>query len=60
LRGTIGIYVDLAGRAVPTEIRLSPQFLAAAATDRTTLDARHADLVPAAAVTRVESSTDGW
>lgn len=27
LRGTIGIYCDMSGRAVPTEIRLSPSFL---------------------------------
>lgn len=32
-RGTIGIYVDLAGRAVPTEIKLPADFLAMASTN---------------------------
>ena len=33
VRGAIGIYVDLAGRAVPVEIRLPSQFLAMASTN---------------------------
>lgn len=34
VRGTIGLYVDLAGNAVPTEIALSPTFLLEASTNR--------------------------
>lgn len=33
LRGTIGIYADLAGRAVPVEIKLPPEFLEMASTN---------------------------
>ncbi|MBW4096342.1 MAG: hypothetical protein HIU81_13750, partial [Acidobacteria bacterium] len=33
IRGTIGIYVDLSGRAVPTEIKLPDNFLADASTN---------------------------
>jgi hypothetical protein len=33
MRGAVGIYVDLAGRAVPVEIRLPDHFLRLASTN---------------------------
>ncbi|WP_159600031.1 ATP-binding protein [Agromyces humi] len=41
LRGTIFIFSDLAGRAVPTEVKLSPQFLARASTNRIDVNLRN-------------------
>lgn len=40
LRGTIGIYSDLAGRAVPVEVALPPAFLARASTNKIDMIAR--------------------
>ena len=39
-RGTIGIYVDLASRAVPIEIKLPPDFLALASTNAADIEKR--------------------
>lgn len=43
LRGTIGIYSDLAGRAVPIEIVLPPSFLKKASTNADDLNANKAE-----------------
>lgn len=43
VRGTIGLYVDLAGNAVPTEIALSPTFLLEASTNREDMAKRAAE-----------------
>ncbi|MFE6966753.1 hypothetical protein ACFVAJ_16715 [Agromyces sp. NPDC057679] len=41
LRGTVFIYSDLAGRAVPTEVKLPPQFLKIASTNRLDVNLRN-------------------
>lgn len=48
LRGTIGIYADISGRAVPTEIRIPPGFLAAASTNRLDMQDRAREAARAA------------
>ena len=42
VRGSVGWYVDLAGRAVTTEIVIPPEFLAQASTNATDMDTRKA------------------
>lgn len=42
VRGSVGWYVDLAGRAVTTEIVIPPEFLAQASTNATDMDIRKA------------------
>ncbi len=42
IRGSVGWYVDLAGRAVTTEIVIPPEFLAQASTNATDMDIRKA------------------
>lgn len=49
IRGTIGLYVDLTGRVVPTEIIIPPDFLAQIATTSTDVIAREKAKAAAAA-----------
>lgn len=48
IRGTIGFYIDLAGRAVPVQIKLPPAFLKLASTNPDDIRSREAELVATA------------
>lgn len=70
LRGTIGIYADVNGRAVPVEITIPPDVIAAASTNRLDMAARDRaelaletgpELVPAGVQDGpVDPFADGW
>lgn len=65
LRGSIGIYCDLLGRAVPVEVRLPSEWLAESSTNRLDIEARRAGTQPAAPVIATpsisrEELTQGW
>lgn len=61
VRGTIGLYVDLAGNAVPTEIALSPTFLLEASTNREDMAKREAETkARAEAESEARQAAVGW
>lgn len=59
LRGSIGIYKDLSGRAVPTEIILPPSFLAKSSTNTADVRDRKARLATAAAALAEQEQWNG-